>query len=559
MRCLAHVLERGRSSTGEPLVTSSPTPIGLTPVAIQSAYQLDLSPTAGAGQTIAIVDAYDAPTVESDLATFSNQYGLPPCTTTNGCFEKVDQTGGTNYPVPNGMWTFETDLDVQWAHVVAPGARILLVEANSAYWPDMLAAEDFASAHAPYVSNSWGALEFAGETDYDTHFSTPGASYFVASGDNGAGVLWPSASPGVVSVGGTTLQFDSSGSFVQESAWSRGGGGCSGYELANPAQAAFAEYQAIGCTYTGSDHRGTPDVSFDADPASGVSVYDSTPYYSQTGWWQVGGTSAGTPMFAARAAVAGVRIDAATVYSGSTIPFRDITAGSNGYPATAGYDLATGRGTWAVAPAPPSTTTTTTLGTTPATATAPQNITAVAGNAKVALAWIPPTSPSGATFSYNVYRATATTAPTRVKSSLTATSYTDGSRTNGTTYSYWVTAVNGGRESAASNVVQATPMTVPKAPQNLSAKTALTSGVVLTWKPPSSNGGSAINGYALYRSTASHAEVLYVTIPCSTGSVSACAFSDTSTVPGVVYYYQLGAVNAVGAGPLSSQVQARAH
>lgn len=641
VHCLAKVLKRGRSSTGAPLLTSSPTPIGLTPAAVQSAYHLDTLPTAGAGQTIAIVDAYDDSNAEADLAAFSNQYGLPACTTANGCFTKVNQRGGTTYPVPNAVWSLEISLDVQWAHAVAPGARILLVEADTASWDNIFVAEDYASAHAAYVSNSFGAPEFPTEGVGDAHFATPGVSYFVASGDAGALPEYPSTSPGVISVGGTTLNFDSNGA-AEETAWSLSGGGCSSYETAAPAQAAFSQYGALGC----GGSRATPDVSLVGDPTTGVSVFDSTTYMNQSGWWQMGGTSAATPMFAARAAVAGLHVDAATVYGGNTIPFRDITSGSNGFPATVGYDLVTGRGSWAYStssstpPGAPSglvangdtssvslqwtapaqtgtapvssysiyrgtsagaetplasgiagTSFTDTsavagavyyyvvtavstagesvrssevsgalappLGTVPPTSsTAPQSLVAAAGNAAVRLSWAPPTSPSGA-FTYNVYRGTASGTETRVKSGLGTTSYNDTGRANGTTYFYKVTAVSGGKESSASNEVQATPATVPGTPGNVSAKTSTTGGVMLTWKAPSS-GGSAITAYVIYRSTASHTEVLYLTVPCSATSASACSFSDTSTSPGVVYYYQLGAVNSVGAGRLSSQVQTRA-
>ena len=126
--------------------------------------------TAGAGKTIAIVDAYDDPTAESDLAVFSSQYGLPACTTANGCFKKVNQTGGTSYPRKDAGWALEISLDVQWAHAIAPGAKILLVEASSNSFANLLAAEDYAKTHAQYVSNSWGGCEFSGDR-YDSHFA----------------------------------------------------------------------------------------------------------------------------------------------------------------------------------------------------------------------------------------------------------------------------------------------------------------------------------------------------------------------------------------------------
>jgi subtilase family serine protease len=152
---------------------------------------------------------------------------------------------------------------------------------------------------------------------------------------------YPSASPNVISVGGTTLNFDSSGTFTTETGWSGSGGGCSLYETAASAQSSFLQYRQVNC----AGKRATPDVSLDADPASGVSVYDSTRYQGQKGWFRVGGTSASSPMWAGRSAVAGATVDSAYVYGGS-ITYRDITVGNNGASALNGYDLMTGRGSW---------------------------------------------------------------------------------------------------------------------------------------------------------------------------------------------------------------------
>ena len=317
-----------------PNVSSSPT--GLSPATVKSAYGFPTSSTAGAGTTIAIVDAYDHPKIESDLAVFSTQFGLPACTTANGCFRKVDQNGGTSYPKRNAGWALEIALDVEWAHAIAPGARILLVEATSNSFTNLLAAEDYARTHAHYVSNSWGAAEFSGESSYDSHFSGSGVSFFVSSGDNGTPAEYPSSSPNVISVGGTTPHF-SGGSFSSETGWSGSGGGCSVYENGNPAQSTGS----VTC----NGKRATPDVSLVADPASGVSVYDSFRYQGQAGWWTVGGTSASSPMWAARSAAAGAVVNAAYVY-GNSISYRDITIGNNGAGCGPGYDLVTGLGSW---------------------------------------------------------------------------------------------------------------------------------------------------------------------------------------------------------------------
>jgi subtilase family serine protease len=331
-RCHARVVT---DSVGNPKASTSP--YGLAPATIKSAYNFPTSLTAGAGKTIAIVDAFDHPKAESDLNVFSSQYQLPACTTANGCFQKVDQRGGTNYPRKNSGWALEIALDIEWAHAIAPGARILLVEADSNSFANLLAAEDYAKTHATYVSNSWGASEFSGEASYDSHFSQTGVSVFVSSGDNGLPAEYPSSSPNVISVGGTTLNFGPGGAFSSETGWSGSGGGCSVYESKAPAQSTGS----VNC----NGKRATPDVSLDADPASGVSVYDSFRYQGQSGWWQVGGTSASSPMWAARSAVAGAVVNAGYVY-GSSITYRDITSGNNGASALVGYDLVTGRGSW---------------------------------------------------------------------------------------------------------------------------------------------------------------------------------------------------------------------
>ena len=319
---------------------ASTSPTGLDPATIKSVYGFSTSSTAGAGTVIAIVDAYDDPTAENDLNVFSANYGLPLCTTANGCFSKVNQTGGTKYPRADSGWALEISLDVQWAHAIAPGAKILLVEASSNSFANLLAAEDYAKTHAQYVSNSWGGSESSGESSYDSHFVQSGVSFFVSSGDAGLPADYPSASPNVISVGGTTLNF-TGGTFISETGWSSGGGGCSLYETATAAQSSFSQYANVNC----GGKRATPDVSLDADPASGVSVYDSTRYQGQKGWWTVGGTSASSPMWAGRAAAAGVTVDATYVY-GTAITFRDITSGNNGATCLVDYDLCSGRGSW---------------------------------------------------------------------------------------------------------------------------------------------------------------------------------------------------------------------
>jgi subtilase family serine protease len=216
----------------------------------------------------------------------------------------------------------------------------LLVEAETNNLTDLLSAVNYAAGYPGVVavSMSWGSAEFSTEHSYDSYFSKSGVVFFASAGDNGAGVLWPSSSPNVVSVGGTTLNLGTTGAVISETAWSGGGGGVSAYEQQPAYQTTY------GLKYA---KRSIPDVSYDADPNTGVMVYDSTPYDSTTGWWTVGGTSAGAPQWAAIHALglttgnANFYLDTGQSYS---LHFRDIKSGSNGYPATVGYDLATGLG-----------------------------------------------------------------------------------------------------------------------------------------------------------------------------------------------------------------------
>jgi subtilase family serine protease len=349
-RCHSDVVDAGKTAP------NSTAPTGLSPQQIGSFYGFSTSSSAGAGKTIAIVDAYDDPSAANDLAVFSSAFGLPACTTSNGCFTKVNQTGGTRYPRANSGWALEISLDIQWAHAIAPGARIVLVEASSNSFTNLLAAEDYAKTHANYVSNSWGGSEFSSENSYDSHFVQSGVSFFASAGDSGLPAQYPSASPNVISVGGTTLNCNGgSGCNATsttlnaapngETGWASSGGGCSAYETPTSAQAGFSQYTQVNC----AGKRATPDVALDADPASGVAVYDATSYLGTTGWFTVGGTSASSPMWAARSADAGgtsiITVNAAYVYS-SNITYRDPTIGNNGAQCLIGYDLVTGRGTW---------------------------------------------------------------------------------------------------------------------------------------------------------------------------------------------------------------------
>lgn len=340
IHCHARVVVDG---SGAPKAATQPT--GYGPAQFQTAYGVPTAPSSTwswNGKTIAIVDAYDDPNIERDLGTYSAQFGLPPCTTNNGCFKKVNQTGGTKYPNVNAGWALEIALDVETAHAVCPNCKILLVEASSNSFANLLAAEDYATSHANVVSNSWGASEFSGETSYDGHFNRTGVAITVSSGDAGYGVEYPAASQYVTAVGGTTLRVNADNSWASETAWSGAGSGCSAYE-AKPG------WQSD----TACAKRTVADVSADADPNTGAAVYDSVRYQGRSGWFKVGGTSLASPLIAGVYALSGN-----TGGSANSIPYaatsglRDVTSGSNGScggsylcTATIGFDGPTGLGT----------------------------------------------------------------------------------------------------------------------------------------------------------------------------------------------------------------------
>ncbi len=318
-------------------------PAGVTPLEIKHIYDLPL--TGGASTTIALIEAYDSPTLESDLAVFNDMYGLAACTTKNGCFEKHPMASGVK---TNSGWALETALDVEWAHAIAPQAKILVVEAKTQSGANLLSAVDYAASRSDVVaiSMSWGGPEFPEETSLDSHFtSSHGAAFFASSGDQGTGANWPAASPNVIGVGGTSLELFKNGSLISESAWSGSGGGVSAYEPEPSYQHAYSIPKAGG-------HRAIPDVAYNADPQSGYSVYKSSGS-SKNGWYVVGGTSAGAPQWAAIYAL-GRSATLTNIYndkaSTSTLHyFRDIMSGTNGSciyycDARKHYDYVTGLG-----------------------------------------------------------------------------------------------------------------------------------------------------------------------------------------------------------------------
>jgi len=322
-------------------VMPAATPSGYGPSSLISAYKL--STAGGSGATVAIVDAQDDPNAEADLAVYRSQYGLPACTTANGCFRKVNQNGATSpLPTADTGWAGEISLDVDMVSAICPNCHILLIEANSASDANLYAAEDRAvTMGAKYVSNSWGGGEYSGQTTDDSHFNHPGVTITVSSGDNGNGAEYPATSRYVTAVGGTSLNTSTNSRGWTESAWSGAGSGCSGFDTKPTWQTV-----TTGCT-----RRAEADVSAVADPNTGVAVYQT---YGGTGWAVYGGTSASSPIIASVYALAGT--PGATDYPASypyshTANLFDVTSGSNGTcgapmcTAGTGWDGPTGLGT----------------------------------------------------------------------------------------------------------------------------------------------------------------------------------------------------------------------
>jgi hypothetical protein len=335
-----------------PIPTAGVSRAGYYPCDLQSAYNLAASSASGGGtQTVAIVDAYDDPTAESDLAVYRAAFGLPACTSGNGCFKKRAQDGSTVYPVPDAGWAGEISLDVDMVSAICPNCKILLVEAATASFNDLFTAENEAVVlGGTEISNSWGGSEFSGMTAYETYFNHPGIPTTASTGDDSyaAGVSYPASSAFVTAVGGTALVAAANTRGWSETAWGNTpgdggtGSGCSVY-ITKP----------VWQTDTGCLKRMTSDVSANADPNTAVFTYDT---YQSSGWGRVGGTSESAPVIASVYAIAG---NGATVAYGSfpyshTLSLYDIVSGTNGpctsdpsYFCTAGvgYDGPTGLGT----------------------------------------------------------------------------------------------------------------------------------------------------------------------------------------------------------------------
>jgi hypothetical protein len=343
--CFAMVVTSGGTRTA----VVHNTPSGYGPVDLQTAYGLgSLSATGGSGQTIAIVDAYDDPVAEGDLATYRSTYGLSPCTTANGCFRKVDQNGGTSYPPVDYGWSDEVSLDLDMVSAIAPNAHIVLVEGNDASFVNLgLSVNEAVSLGATQVSNSYGGNEFyANLSGAPPYYNHPGTAILASSGDagyygDGAYAQFPASSPTVEAVGGTSLFTVAPRT---ESVWGYAGSGCSQL-FSKPA------WQ----TDPSCPNRMVADVSADADPLTGVAVYDSNPDIG--GWAVLGGTSASSPMLAGVDALVGSAASTPQWPYQNVNYWNDVTTGNNDCCAppsliaayfdngVVGYDGPTGLGT----------------------------------------------------------------------------------------------------------------------------------------------------------------------------------------------------------------------
>jgi subtilase family serine protease len=329
------------TDAGDPFTTGAPN--GYGPADFQDAYKLP-SATRGKGMTVAVVDAFDNPNAEADLQVYRNEFGLPKCTTANGCFKKVDQRGGKNYPPPDRGWALEMSLDVDMVSAICPLCNILLVETDDNYFDNLGKGVDRAfRMGAIAISNSYGGAEHSHEVKVqEKYFDHKHVAITASSGDSGYGPSSPAAFDKVIAVGGTTLVHAANKRGWNETAWAGAGSGCSQF-MPKPA---WQDFHA--CKH----NRAIADVSADANPSTGAAVYDT---YMFPGWLVVGGTSESSPIVASVFALAEDHhvVYGEVLYQHPEKLF-DVTSGANGScrdkiklmcTAGPGYDGPTGLGT----------------------------------------------------------------------------------------------------------------------------------------------------------------------------------------------------------------------
>src|SRR5450759_4092544 len=489
-------------------VSPNATPAGYGPSTLVAAYKLDQSK--GSGQTVTVVNAYDDPNAESDLAVYRAQFGLPLCTTANGCFKKVNQSGSTtNLPSANAGWAGEISLDLDMVSATCPNCHILLVEATSPTYANLgTAVNQAVTLGAKYVSNSYGGSEFSTESSYDSaYYHHAGVAITASTGDANYGAQYPATGAYVTAVGGTSLTSANNTRGWTESVWKTSstkgtGSGCSTI-IAKPS------FQAS--VTTGCSNRAEADVSAVADPNTGVTVYNT---YQAAGWQVYGGTSASAPIIASVYALAGTPGASgnpnAYPYS-HTSSLYDVTSGNNGTcspgvlcTAGAGWDGPTGLGTPNGSAA--------FTGANIISVTNPGSQTSTAGS-PLSLQVQASDTGSGSTLSYSAAGLPAglvinsgtgliSGTPSTAGSSTVTVTATDGTSASGSTTFTWV--------------IQA-PVTAPGGPTGVTA-TAGNAQAALSWTAPVSNGGSAVTGYTIAPSPA---------CPACTGMATTTALSST--------------------------------
>jgi len=343
-RCFAHQVTdaRGNPVNGKANPAAA-TPSGYGPADLRAAY--GLSTTTGSGTpTVAIVDAYGYPNAEADLAVYRSTYGLPPCTTANGCLKIVGQSGGKPPSRVDTGWDQEQALDLDMVSAACPNCHILLVQASSASFSNLWAGVDYAKtvAGVKAISNSYGNTDSSSYAQYDSHYAANGIAITVSTGDSGYGAQWPATAPGAIAVGGTSLHVGGGTRGYTETAWNGAGSGCGLGHTAPTWQKGVTD--ACG-------GRMEADISANADPNTGVAVYGPATR-TQSGWGVWGGTSESAPFIAGLFALKNGTINAASSIYANKAALNDVTSGSNGTCAVAyycnggtGYDGPTGLGT----------------------------------------------------------------------------------------------------------------------------------------------------------------------------------------------------------------------
>ena len=319
----------------------NPGPAGFSPGQLRSAYKI--SGMGSSATTIAVIEAYGYANAEADLAVYRTQFGLPPCTTANGCFRKVNQDGGTTFPAFNVGWATETALDLQMVSAICRSCKLLLIEANTNAWSDIAAAvQRAATMGAHVINNSYGGDEYSG-ADYEYAYNYPSIAIVASTGDYGygLGVEFPSSTSRVTAVGGTTLATASNTRGWTETVWSGAGSGCSAL-FAKPS------WQHD----TGCENRMVADVAALADPNTGVAVYGPVDELTAA-WFVLGGTSVAAPIISGAYGVNGGAVHGSQDPYLHTSSLFDIRTGNTGFcdPTTyfcnggIGYDGPTGLGT----------------------------------------------------------------------------------------------------------------------------------------------------------------------------------------------------------------------